>query len=216
LRWRLWWNWANHVIIRASSHSGIRSLPSPCTSGARDMPKTGKRKMVSEDIYFVGRRTVEQPPPRSRGIILIQVKNSAPRRMFEMHRMQHGISHVQQWSLADEMTNAICPGVCPGAGIAWTPGTISFSDSSNSMHDLRGGRFFIAQLTSSSFTWSSSPVLRKSGLEVQKSHSVFDITCRAFGNAGLPLVSSTPPIWSGWAWVKTTVVISSVVMPSAL
>ena len=54
-------------------------------------------------------------------------------------------------ALAEEMTNAICPGVCPGAGMARTPGTISFSASSNSMHALRGGRFFNAQLTSSSF-----------------------------------------------------------------
>jgi len=52
--------------------------------------------MVSEDIYFVGCRTVEQPSPRDRSIILIQVKDSAPRRMFEMHRMEHRISHVQQ------------------------------------------------------------------------------------------------------------------------
>jgi len=40
--------------------------------------------MVSECIYFVGCRTVEQLSPDSRGIILIQVKNSAPCRMFEM------------------------------------------------------------------------------------------------------------------------------------
>lgn len=74
----------NHQHIRAFRSLGAQSLPSPCRSGARDLRKTAKRKVVSEDVHFVGCRTAEQTPPRSRGILLIQVENSAPCRMAVM------------------------------------------------------------------------------------------------------------------------------------
>ena len=58
-------------------------------------------------------------------------------------------------------------------------------------------------------------VLRSSGIAVsvssarQKSHSAWEMWNVAFGNSSSSKSSTTPQIWSGWAWVKTTSVMST-------
>jgi hypothetical protein len=64
------------------------------------MPKTGKREVISEDVHVIGGCTVEQPLPSHYGTILTQIENISPSRMFEMHRMQHRISYMQQLFLS--------------------------------------------------------------------------------------------------------------------
>jgi len=104
--------------------------------------------------------------------------------------------------------------ICPGARIAWTPGTIAFSDSSNSMRSFRGGRSFNATIDQRFFHVVLHSRAARVGCGGSEIPFCFDITYGAFANAGLPLVSSTPPMWSRCAWVKITFVISSGVMPS--
>ena len=77
-----------------------KRFPSPSIAAARDSPKTGEREVISEDVYVIGGCTVEQPLPSYYGTILTQIENIPPSRMFEMHRMKHGISYMQQLFLA--------------------------------------------------------------------------------------------------------------------
>jgi hypothetical protein len=102
--------------------------------------------MVSECIYFVGCRTVEHCHRVVAASSGFSQKQCAMQDVRDASDAAPYPAMSRNCSLADEITSAISPGVCPGAGIAWTPGTISFSDASNSMRGFRGERFFNATI----------------------------------------------------------------------
>jgi hypothetical protein len=71
-----------------------KRFPSPSIAVVHDLPKTGKGEVIGKDIRVIGGSTVEQPPPRSRGVAFIQVEHIPPSRIFKMHRMQHRVGYV--------------------------------------------------------------------------------------------------------------------------
>src|SRR6202041_240382 len=186
--WRYGSNWANQVVsgllrIKAFTASYLQALPVLVTC---PRPETENGKRVHLLCRLPHGRALS---PGSCGIIWIQSKTVRHAGCSRCIRCSTASAMSRNCSLADEITSAISPGVCPGAGIAWTPGTISFSVARNSMRALQGGSVFNATINQQFFHVVIHSRAAQVGLGSPEIPFRFDITYWAFANAGLPLVS---------------------------